>query len=361
MRLDYFFYYKVFKSLRSKIYAASFLRLIGKRHLVVRMDMANGCNLRCPMCHYPSRMAGRKITNLTKEQIDRIAKQLFMKTRNVHLSCTYEPMMSENFIYALEKVREYGIPFSSTVSNGQLLSRKIVEAICDLELKELVLSVDSPNEKTYNMIRGGGYDRLLNCLEGLNETKRRKNSPYPKLKFNSVLMKENIEQVPDLIEFASKAGAKYLQLRHLGYHEDASIDFDAQTLFNYPKLANDIIGRAKKIAGDKGIFLDAPKPIRENESFDSDNVDASVSCAYPWFQVLIRINGDVAPCAYWKGEHLGNVFNEDFSDIWKNGFKKLRSGVSSGKLPPNCEKCSVNGPAKYIGQWAIPPVIPKNK
>lgn len=56
------------------------MRILGMRHLVIRMDTINLCNLRCKMCYYSSDY------NRRKEQMDpslfqKIAEQVFPKTR----------------------------------------------------------------------------------------------------------------------------------------------------------------------------------------------------------------------------------------------------------------------------------------
>jgi len=344
MRLMYFTYHKLLKNWRMKTLAASTLQMLGARAIVLRLDITNACNLKCKMC-YLSGANKTKTIRFSPEQIKRIAEQLFPKTKLIYLSCGFEPLMSKNFELALSLVRKYKVPYSVAVTNGQLLNTEKIEMICRLQLSELIVSLDSPFEKTYNSIRGKGFDVLIKNLKELNEYKRKNALEKPALRFNVTLMRENIEELPELINFASEMGVKVVHARHMDYFPEAIIDFGQQTLFNHAKLANAKIEEARGLA--KGIFLDAPDPI-PLEFTDEIESDYKFACPYPWFQVMVRMDGTVTPCSYWTGESLGNVFEDNFEEIWKNNFGELRRNVLKGKIPDTCVSCSLNGGDKNL-------------
>ncbi len=361
MRLMYFTYHKLLKNWRIKTFAASTLQMLGARHIVLRLDITSACNLKCKMC-YLSGANQTKTVRFSPEQITRIAEQLFSKTKLIYLSCGFEPFMSKNFELALSLVRKYKVPYSVAVTNGQLLNREKIEMICRLQLSELIVSLDSPVEKTYNSIRstgkeeneeGGqkkrttGFNVLIKNLKELNEYKRKNALEKPALRFNVTLMRENIEELPDLINFASEMGVNVVHARHMDYFPEAIIDFGAQTLFNHAELANAKLEEARSLAKQKGMFLDAPAPI-PSEFTEEVESDYKFACPYPWFQVMVRMDGTVAPCTHWTEESLGNVFEDNFEEIWKNNFGELRRNVLKGKIPSSCVSCSINGGAKDI-------------
>jgi len=356
MRLMYFAYYKLLKNWRMKTFAASTLQMLGARAIVLRLDITNACNLKCKMC-YLSGAKRTKTVRFSPEQIERIAEQLFPKTKLIYLSCAFEPLMSKNFELALSLVKKYKVPYSVAVTNGQLLNREKIEMICRLQLSELIVSLDSPVEKTYNSIRstgekiGGGkangFNVLIKNLNNLNEYKSKNALEKPALRFNVTLMKENIEELPDLINFASEMGVNVVHARHMDYFPEAVIDFGAQTLFNHAELANAKLEEARSLAKQKGMFLDAPAPI-PSEFTEEVESDYKFACPYPWFQVMVRMDGTVAPCTHWTEESLGNVFEDNFEEIWKNNFGELRRNVLKGKIPGSCVSCSVNGGAKDL-------------
>ncbi len=344
LRLDYFVYYRLARHWRLRVAAVRALQAVGRRFLVLRADLTNTCNLRCRMCY----LAGRRERplHLSREQIDRLAAQIFPSARNVYLSCGFEPLMAENFFHGLERVRAFGVPFSSIVTNGQLLDREKIIRLMELALTEIIVSVDSPRAPTYDSIRGGGFSRLMTNLELLAELKQERGSRLPELRFNVTLMRDNIAELPELVKLAGRLGARCIHLRHMDYFPEATHDFFDQTLLRMPEKTNAILAAARRLAGASGIFLDAPPPLPAAGLWGSESASAGGRCPYPWFQVVARIDGDLAPCSYWRGPGLGNVFRENFREIWSEGFGRVRREMWRGGVPEGCRQCSINGSAK---------------
>src|SRR3954452_9773626 len=152
------------QSRKLKAVAFNALRMSRLRHLVIRMDTVNLCNLRCKMCYY-SFDHKRK-----KEQMDlalfrKIATEVFPKTRFLYLSCATEPLMNKEFSDYLHVTGEYKIPFTSFCTNGQLITEKIVDASIRSGISEIIFSIDGATAETYEAIRRGGkWDRLVKNL-----------------------------------------------------------------------------------------------------------------------------------------------------------------------------------------------------
>src|SRR5580692_8043852 len=136
------------KDRRWKVLALNAMRALGMRHLVIRMDTINLCNLRCKMCYYSSDY------NRKKEEMDlplfrRIAEQVFPKTRFLYLSCATEPTMNKQFANLVRVTGEYGVPFTSFCTNGQLLREDLMQACIEAKVSEIIFSVDGASAETY--------------------------------------------------------------------------------------------------------------------------------------------------------------------------------------------------------------------
>src|SRR5881392_47399 len=112
--------YRKVPNRRLKALGFQALRATGMRHLVIRMDTINLCNLRCKMCYYSSDY------NRKKEEMDlpvfrKIAEQVFPKTRFLYLSCATEPTMNRHLDEIVRTTGEYRVPFTSFCTNGQML------------------------------------------------------------------------------------------------------------------------------------------------------------------------------------------------------------------------------------------------
>src|SRR5438067_5013664 len=115
---------RVYRNVRSrKVKALAFhaVRGAGLRHLVVRMDTINLCNLRCKMCYY-SFDYKRKKEQMDVELFSKIADEIFAKTRFLYLSCATDPLMNKQFADFVQITGKYTVPFTSFCTNGQLLN-----------------------------------------------------------------------------------------------------------------------------------------------------------------------------------------------------------------------------------------------
>ncbi len=82
----------------------------------------------------------------------------------------------------------------------------------------------------------------------------------------------------------------------------------------------------------------------------AEEIVESGPCLVPWFSTYITAKGKVLPCCYLTDEShiLGNVFEEDFRDIW-NGprYREFRKQMreNRGRLA-GCQHCPRNDAAK---------------
>src|SRR5215469_7070194 len=149
------------------------MRFLGMRYMVIRMDTINLCNLRCKMCYYSSDY-NRKKEQMDLSQFQRIAEQVFAKTRFLYLSCATEPTMNKEFASFVRVAGEYKVPFTSFCTNGQLLREDVIQACIDAKISEVIFSIDGSSAETYEYIRAGGkWGRLLEKLDLLASMKRR--------------------------------------------------------------------------------------------------------------------------------------------------------------------------------------------
>src|SRR5436309_94158 len=146
------------------------------RHLVIRMDTINLCNLRCKMCYY-SFDYKRKKEQMDVELFSKIADEIFAKTRFLYLSCATEPLMNKQFADFVRITGKYKVPFTSFCTNGQLLNSAVIESCIDSQISEIIFSIDGATAETYEAIRRGGkWDRLVKNLDLLQDMKRQMNS-----------------------------------------------------------------------------------------------------------------------------------------------------------------------------------------
>src|SRR5262249_47639928 len=307
-----------------KLKAAGFqaLRATGLRHLVIRMDTINLCNLRCKMCYY-SFDYKRKKEQMELPLFRKIADQVFPKTRFLYLSCATEPLMNKQFADFVRVTGEYHVPFTSFCTNGQLLTEHVVDACIDARISEIIFSIDGATADTYEAIRRGGkWDRLCQNMEMLRSIKRRAGKRDPAVRINFTCMQTNIQELPAMVDFAADYGAASLHVRHLVAYGDANGSYKDEVA--YRELFNAKAAEARGAASSRGIDLFLADKISEVSSATKTcvtdgsrvrRVEANPYCLLPWFQAIISWNGDYRICSLHT---LGNLRDQSFDEIYNS-------------------------------------------
>jgi MoaA/NifB/PqqE/SkfB family radical SAM enzyme len=336
--------YRRVQNRKVKAFAFQALRRTGLRHLVIRMDTINLCNLRCKMCYYSFDYRRKK------EQMDlplfrKIAGEVFPKTRFLYLSCATEPLMNKQFSDFVRVTGEYDVPFTSFCTNGQLLNEGVVEACMDANISEIIFSIDGATAETYEAIRRGGkWDRLGKNLELLASMKRDAKKRKPAVRMNFTCMQTNIHELPEMVDFAVDHGAESLHVRHLVAYGDTPDSYREEMA--YRELFNEKAGQARRTAAARQIELFLPDPIPEVNATPKTCVtdgsrirrraEANPYCLLPWFQAIISWNGDYRVCSLHT---LGNLREQSFEEIYNS--EKMQE-IRSKMLRRTENSCSWN-------------------
>jgi MoaA/NifB/PqqE/SkfB family radical SAM enzyme len=272
----------------------------------------------CPASKMDSGKILKKIMSLHHYQ--KIAADIFPRTRSLHLSCGYEPLLVDHFDRCLIISKEYRIPFVSFATNGMLTDEHICRVMIRSQIDEIIVSADGATPSTFESIReGASFSRLIQNLKRLQEMKKNANSKKPILRINYTFMDRNIFEVPEFIERFANFGMEILQLR-LVMINDAIFnrcDFlTEQGVNNY----NRIISRVQEICKKKNILLIALPAIRSVERIinDDDNESSGKrkktnACILPWITFVINSSGDLMACL--SGQKMGNILEKSYDEI----------------------------------------------
>ncbi|MFO7627833.1 MAG: radical SAM protein [Candidatus Fermentibacteraceae bacterium] len=283
-----------------------------RRHLVVRMDTTNHCNLRCFMC--PMRFADtdpeRKWLHMDHELFAKIRRQVFPLASMVSISCGAEPFCNPRIGSHLKALCESGVPAREMVTNGTLLDREKIALLLQYPPTTLFVSIDGARPETHAAIRGGAdLERIIENLETLVRIRGKRH--FPMLAFSTTLQKANLAEIPELVELAARVGARALGLVPLVPYKglgtlDSVVDPGSEP-------ASAIIKEAGVIAGRLGISLEvACGEAREAE------------CPYLAKTVYLAPDGAVFPCPYWNtGNPIGNLTEEDFGPVWRRRYDAI--------------------------------------
>lgn len=166
------------------------------------------CNRSCIYC-YAEKEYSPVFEELSLSRICSIFQEAkSMKINSITLSGG-EAFMRPDFVdIVAEAIKANLIPFVSTKS---YLSKKKCALLKDSGLQNIQVSIDSPFEKTANMMTGskGYFNQMIKTIDNLNSVGMR-------VKAKAVVTSFNVNQVLELIEFLSKKNISWIHFVRYG-------------------------------------------------------------------------------------------------------------------------------------------------
>jgi radical SAM protein with 4Fe4S-binding SPASM domain len=214
-------------------------------------------------------------------------------------------------------------------------------------LNTVFFSIDAPTKRTFESIRAGAdfehvisNMRLFNRLRLDHRGKRR-----PRFVITSILMRKNIEELPELVELAKKLGADEIRTQHVKIFNEK---FKLESLLFHKELANETFNKTISKAKKLNFNVSLPPLYKTNgEAAETAGSPApkitSRLCPYLWREALITIEGNVLPCcnAHPAVPIMGNLRKNSFLSIWNNDiYLAMRSSLSGGNPFECCKHCS---------------------
>ncbi len=360
-------------------------RIRTKRFLRVKVDMVNRCQLRCIMCHFSHPDFEESNLLMDRELLEKVAREIFPLAHDVVLSSSAEPLMAPELPRALELCKEYGVPFFHFSTNAMSMTEKLMDKIIEVQMPVLTVSVDGATKETFERIRyPGKWDVFLKKLALIRRKKEEAGSVLPKLSGTAVLMRSNIEEMPDLLRLLASQGFSDVNFVHMGVL--GGMGMEDETLVKFPDLSNRILEECAEVASELGLKLMAPMPFPEgiqdgmredirneeegggtalvapedsdfsvHEFLDHKNREFNLAvsprdrhkrlCYFPWYYIHVNPDGTVFPCGHWfEFSTFGDFKTQTFQEIWGGKeFRELRKQIRDLKLRKVCANCTISG------------------
>ncbi|MCG6872748.1 MAG: radical SAM protein [Gammaproteobacteria bacterium] len=313
------------KSPRLKYAFVLLADLIGIRHLFVRFDPVNACNLKCGMCYFSDREYVKRTKGIFRPaEIERIAEMFLPRAVQFMIGCGTEPTLYKDFTDLVRLGKSYGVPYVGFTTNAQRLTEDHVEDFVRYGLDEITLSLHGVHKKTYeDLMVNASYERFHEALEAVRVVRLRHDSDKPYLRVNYTVNKDNLEEMADFFTVFGKYGIRTLQLRPMVDVGDTSYKFE-----NFEPLIpryNEIVAQLEKECRERGIIFLATTedPTYEADNQSSEILDAVLRYMNP--QVVWKEDFDWRKETYrqygrrthWRRSLLKAIFsrNSEFRDL----------------------------------------------
>ncbi len=311
-------------------------------------EVTNRCNLPCQHCV--------RTFNLQEPERDPLPHEL--KTAAGHLPDLRrtvlhgigEPLLNKHLPEMVRFAKAQGswVLFNS---NGTLLNRAWQDRLIDCGLDELRVSMDAATAETFRRIRGAPtFDRIVGNLRDFVARKGERGVSHPRLSLWMVAIRENIHELPALVDLAADVGIPEVYFQRLVFN-GLGVALQAQSLHGQTEgTVRAIIEDAAARAEARGIALRASGATTPLESLRlSADPKPWAKCQRPWNSTYVTAHGKVLPCCIapfahsdFQGMILGDLAKESLEEIWHGEkYQQFRERLQSDDPHPCCRTCGV--------------------
>ncbi|MCD7780183.1 MAG: radical SAM protein [Candidatus Gastranaerophilales bacterium] len=320
------------------------------------LELTYRCNLNCSFCFING---DRKKNEMTKDEWFNIINQIpFYSFISIVAG---EVMIRPDFFDILEKASKKTFGKVSIITNGLLLNEENIKLLIKHNLLLLSVSIDG-YKKNHDEIRNkkGLFDNIINNLELLNEIKLKEHKTKPLLDIKSVILENNLDDLPKIYKEAARLNAEFYSLSFKRnnflrqnstlkqtfseefYKDEYPLEmyFDREHFIQIYKELESISKNVKTKLRWAPKFKETGDLDRILKFFTLGNKNVNEiyhACNIPFSSVFITPEGDLYPCLSFK---LGNIRNEKIQKVLnKEAYKNFRKQLQKDKIYNACQLC----------------------
>jgi radical SAM protein with 4Fe4S-binding SPASM domain len=321
----------------------------------LQVEPVGQCNLRCQMCPIQFRQDGPPHgppAFMAFDTFTRLIDQL-VTLEELHLQGLGEPMMHPRFFDMVAYAARRGIQVT-TNSNLTLLNPARAERCVTSGLETLHVSLDGATAETYERIRvRSKLEKVVHNLELVHDARRRFGSTRPHLHMVMVIMRQNLHELPALVEFGQRWSMESIFVQHLCHdfgessllaHYRPMRDFvEEQTRLNEdPDRVEHYFEEARAAARELGVKLRLPRTWPREHAPGTPGPER---CDWPRRGAYVSYQGYAMPCcmiATPDRMNFGSVNDHPLGAIWNgDAYDTFRRQLASNEPPEICRSCSV--------------------
>ena len=269
------------------------------------------------MCRVPFKWDQSK--DMPFELFTKIADELFRYAEIVDLRGWGESTMLPNFLDYVE----YAAQFPCRLQLYTNLTKHSDDIWAALMRHHFTvgLSIDGATAQTFEKIRQGAYFKSVQKnLNTLAEYRDMYNCPKENILFNTVVQKQNLHEIPELIKLAKKFGIKRIKLSPIV----CSLN-NPNNLLYYRNEVRTALDLAYQISLKEGVTIELATSLHPNLTLKNFTLER---CTHPWSHCYITSYGGVGFCdclIAYEQYLLGNINDNSFWNIWNgDSFGSLR-------------------------------------
>ncbi len=312
-------------------------------------EVANRCNSKCATC--PLTFSPHEAAKqLSLHEFKQLVEQLPALRRAV-LQGIGEPLLNRDLALMIAHLKERGVYTVFNTNAALLTYRRQVELI-ESGLDELCVSLDSSTPETYLKIRGiPAFDRVTRNVAEMVQTRLRLGAATPRISFWMTGLRENLHELPGVIDLAARIGVDEVYLQRLVFWGEGLATSDQSFFADAWTEAEALISEAERRAERSGVSFrgaDAQSP-RASLLDRPPDMEPWRACSRPLRLAYITAQGTALPCciapftdASFESIKLGNYLHDGVEAVWHGeAYARFRQQLYSSDPPASCRNCGL--------------------
>jgi MoaA/NifB/PqqE/SkfB family radical SAM enzyme len=299
-----------------------------------QVEITTRCNLRCTMC---IKTVGKHHhhQDMTIHDFEKIVPYLH-EVKNVVLEGWGESLLHKNLVDFIRLAKTAG-PEVGFVTSGMGLSAEYATQIIGAGVDFIGFSLSGATSKTHNAIRvNSDFEPIIGAIKTVKRLSLENPAERPKLHIVYLMLKDNVHEIPDLLDLANEIGINEIVLLNIVQVTDNGQDNQKAFSCDEGFLYRDIMKKASDKAKRLNINISMPEMSPRDVAVCSEN---------PLNNLYISVSGEVSPCVFLNppvaspfrrifcgseypvhSVSFGNIFSEPLESLWeKSDYKKFRN------------------------------------
>lgn len=296
------------------------------------------CNLSCRFCdttdrHRPAQgeLSAARWSALVAEAADLGAKRIMVLGGG-------EPLIAAGTPAILRVAKERGLTGFLT-TNGTRLDR-FVGLLAEVGWDEVHVSIDGACAETHDHLRGqpGAFRQGVRGLCAL-----RQGAPRTRRGLHTVVTRENLGELPDIVRLAASLGCARVEFDHLVAYRPEQVRL-ALGPTDWSRLPA-VVDAALAAGAELGVETTARGLLSQRGEAPPAPATApglgGAPCLKAWHHLVLQADGRASPCCVLAGE--GDVVQTVAATWARDPFLQRVRGAMLDHAPlPRCRECSQN-------------------
>ncbi len=322
----------------------------------VFIEVTNHCNLLCETC--PRTFTSyEEAKTLSWEDFLRIVEQ-FPRMERAVLHGIGEPLINKDLPRMIAHLKARGV-YVLFNTNATLLTADWSRRLIESGLDEMRCSIDGADPRTYAAIRGAPLlHKIVSNLTQFMQIQGEMGASTPRASIWMTGMRENVEELPDLLRLAAKMGVPEVYLQRMVYLYEADtapglLDGGHGLFDTFDERVETLIVEGEALAESLGITFKASGATSPHASLEASrqrDQQPWKACMRPWTTAYITANGNALPCCIapfatedYESLKLGNLFERPFDEVWNGDlYQQWRTRLLSDQPHEACAGCGVH-------------------